>query len=101
MQALDKIEENWSNLIKKFPKILQNTFKTEPVHKVYHKIELTNDKPIKTKVRPLLATSEKSILGHKVWLEMEAMGIIERVDPSTLTDYSSALHLVRKPSGQG
>ena len=55
----------------------------------------------KTKVRPLLASSEKSEQGRKIWEEMEAMGVIERVDPSTLTDYSSALHLVRKPSGKG
>ena len=62
---------------------------------------MTSDKPVKTKVRPLLATSEKSLQGQKVWEEMEQMGIIERVNPSTLTDYSSALHLVKKPSGKG
>ena len=100
-EALKNIDEKWSNLIKKYPEILRNHFKSNPKHQVYHKIELIDDKPVKTKVRPLLADSDKSILGKKVWEEMEEMGIIERVDPSSLTDYSSALHLVKKPSGQG
>ena len=99
--ALEKLEETWSKLIRKYPSILKTSFKADPIHKVFHKIELEDDKPVKTKVRPLLASSEKSIQGKKVWIEMEKMGVIERVDTSTLTDYSSALHLVKKPSGKG
>ena len=95
LAALEKIEGRWAKIIKKFPQILKNSFKSEPIHKVYHKIEMVDDKPIKAKVRPLLASSEKSIQGRRTWEEMEKMGVIERVHPSTLTDYSSALHLVK------
>ena len=87
--------------LKKYPNILKNHFKSDPKHQVFHTIDTADAKPITTKVRPLLANSEKSLQGKKVWEEMEKMGIIERVDPSTLNEWSSALHLVRKPSGKG
>ena len=101
LAALTKLEEKYARIIRKFPNILKNTFKSEPKHKIYHHIDTGSEKPVKTKVRPLLATSEKSQQGRKIWEEMEALGVIERVHPSTLNEWSSALHLVRKPSGKG
>ena len=59
---------------------------------------MTTDDPCKSKVRPLLANSEKSEKGKEIWKEMETMGVIERVKPSTRITYSSPLRLVRKPN---
>ena len=66
LNALKSIEEKWAKIVKKYPQILKNTFKSNPIHQVYHKIEMTDDRPVKTKVRPLLASSEKSQQGQKV-----------------------------------
>ena len=82
LEALSKLKKPYADLIKKYPNILKNTFKSEPIHKVYHKIETLDEVPVTSKVRPLLADSDKSKLGEKVWNEMLQMGIIERVDPS-------------------
>ena len=76
-------------------------FKTNANHDVLHKIETGDERPTKCKVRPLLASSEKSKEGHKIWLQMQKMGVIERVDPSKLTEWASPLHLARKPQGRG
>ena len=56
-KALKQIEAPVSNLIKKFPKILKPNFRKEPTPDIYHRIETTGQ-PFKSKVRPLLATSE-------------------------------------------
>ena len=37
--ALKSIEEKWAKIIEKYPQILKNTFKSNPIHQVYHKIE--------------------------------------------------------------
>ena len=52
-------------------------------------------------MRPLLAGSEKSEMGKQIWKEMEQMGVVERVKPNTLLQYTSPLHLVKKPNGRG
>ena len=101
LNALKTLDKRYVDLILKYPGILKNTFKTEPKHKIFHKIDTMDDKPVTTKVRPLLASSEKSVQGKAQWEEMEKMGVIERVHPSALSEYSSALHLVKKPSGHG
>ena len=101
LEALKKLDKAYVDLIQKYPNILKNTFKKDPKHKIFHSIETTDDIPVTSKVRPLLATSEKSQQGKLVWEEMEKMGVIERVDPSQLHEYSSSLHLVKKPSGKG
>ena len=94
-RALAKLSGPFADLVKKYPKILQANFKTEPASDIYHRIETTGD-PFKSKMRPLLASSEKSEQGRKAWEEMEKLGVIERVKQNTVP-----LHLVRKPSGKG
>ena len=100
LKALARIQNEYSELIKKYPRILEANFKKTPTSDISHRIEITGD-PFKSKVRPLLATSEKSQMGKKVWEEMEKMGVIERVKPNTLLQYTSPVHLVKKPSGNG
>ena len=99
LQALDKLEEPYKSLIKKY-EILKADFKTEPATDIYHRIETTGE-PFKSKVRPLLASSDKSKMGQKVWEEMERLGVIERVQPNTTLQYTSPVHLVKKPIGKG
>ena len=40
-------------------------------------------------------------MGKKIRQEMEAMGVVDRVKPNTLLQYTSPLHLVKKPHGRG
>ena len=101
LEALKSVAEPYAQIIKKYPGILKTTFKNDPVHNIFHTIDTTGGKPVKSKVRPLLADSEKSIQGKQTWEEMERLGVIERVNPSELTEWSSSLHLVKKPSGKG
>ena len=100
IKALEKVKKPYVDLIKKFPKILAANFKKEPAKDIYHRIETTGA-PFKSKVRPLLASSEKSEKGRKIWEEMEKLGVIEKVDQSTVLQYTSPLHMVKKPSGDG
>ena len=99
LAALQKLPEPYKGLLQKFS-ILKADFKTEPAKDIYHRIE-TNGQPFKSKVRPLLASSEKSQLGKKIWAEMEKLGVIERVQQNTTLQYTSPVHLVKKPSGNG
>ena len=96
--ALKSLNSKYATIIEKFPKLLTTSFKKKPAENIYHRIEVTTDDPCTSKVRPLLANSEKSEKGEKIWKEMEAMGVIERVKPSTRITYSSPLHLVKKPN---
>ena len=100
LKALSKLQGPYKELIGKYPEILKITFKNKPAEGIYHRIE-TEGAPFKSKVRPLLADSEKSEMGKKIWQEMEDMGVIERVKPNTLLQYTSPLHLVKKPHGRG
>ena len=99
LQALEKLSEPYKSLIEKYS-ILKADFKKEPSKDIYHRIETTGE-PFKSKMRPLLAGSEKSKLGKKVWEEMEKLGVIERVNTNTTLQYTSPVHLVKKPTGKG
>ena len=99
LKALDKLEEPFKSLVEQY-KILRADFKKEPSTDIYHRIE-TSGEPFKSKVRPLLASSEKSKLGKEIWEEMEKLGVIERVKQNTTLQYTSPVHLVKKPNGNG
>ena len=99
LKALQDVDPKFKNLIQKYPEILKTKFKKEPAD-IYHRIE-TDGPAFKSKVRPLLANSEKFEEGRKIWKEMEKVGVIERVKQSSLLQYTSPLHLVQKPSGRG
>ena len=97
LEALDKLQEPYKSLVKKFD-ILKADFKKEPTTDIYHRIE-TSGESFKSKVRPLLASSEKFKLGKKIWEEMQKLGVIERVKQNTTLQYTSPIHMVKKPSG--
>ena len=97
LKALAKVKEPFASLIKEHSSILEANFKKEPTKDIYHRIETTGQ-PFKSKVRPLLASSEKSEKGKKIWQQMEKLGVIERVPQNTTLKYTSPLHLVRKPN---
>ena len=65
VKALDKLEEPFKSLVEKFS-ILKADFKKEPSTDIYHRIE-TSGEPFKSKMRPLLASSEKSKIGKEIW----------------------------------
>ena len=95
-EALKKLDKKWSDVVSQYD-ILKTTFHTKPKHNIKHVIDTGEAAPIKSKVRPLLATSEKSKKGKEIWEEMQKMGVIERVNPSKLTQWASPLHLAKKP----
>ena len=100
LKTLETIAPKYAEMIRQFPNILKTSFKKEPASNIYHRIELTSDEPCTSKVRPLLANSEKSEVGRQMWKEMETMGVIERVKQDTTIQYSSPLHLVKKPNSK-
>ena len=96
-EALEKLDKKYAEIVQAY-NILKTTFNQTPKHSIKHVIDTGDANPIKSKVRPLLANSDKSIKGKKIWEEMERMGVIERVHPSALTQWASPLHLVKKPN---
>ena len=52
--------------------------------------------PCRARVRRLLPGSPKEVKGKAKWLEMERLGIIERIQPHEATNWSSALHIAPK-----
>ena len=86
-------------MVNKYPNLLIPTFKTED-SKVTHFINTGDELPCQCKVRPLAKGSKKAILGKKAWKELLDLGIVEPVDVSQPTNWSSPLHLQLKPSGQ-
>ena len=96
-----ELPKQYSDLIQKFPDILKAKFKTETDSAIFHQIDTCDANPHKCKVRPILASSEKSQEGKKIWKEMEKVGVIERVKVSHLTQWTNPLHLVCKPNNRG
>ena len=97
IKALGGLSGPFADLIKEYPEILKANFKKEPTSDIYHRIETTGQ-PFKSKVRPLLVSSDKSEQGKKLWNEMIKLGVIERVQQNTVLQYTSPLHLARKPN---
>ena len=95
VEALKALKEPFKSLVEKYA-ILKANFKKEPTTDIFHRIETTGE-PFKSKVRPLLASSEKYIKGKKIWEEMERLGVVERVKQNTTLKYTSPLHMVKKP----
>ena len=101
LEALEQLSPTYQSLIKNFPGILEAKFKEKTDTELYHRIDTGEAEPHKCKVRPILASSEKSKEGKKIWSDMENLGIVERVSPKDITRWTNPLHLVRKPSGRG
>ena len=99
-QALSQHSPEYRKMIETYPELLEPTFKKgKPAHGVYHRIETGDQPPAKSKRRPIIADSEKAKKGKEIWDQMLKDGIIEKVEPGSNTDWSSALHLADKPGG--
>ena len=99
-KALKLHDPEYAGMVQAHPELLEPSFqKGEPAHKVWHKIETADHPPCKAKRRPILANAKKNEMGKEVWEKMEADEIIEKVQPGSNTDWSSALHLADKPGG--
>ena len=85
-------------ILDEYPNIDKPNFVDHPKHGVVHEI-ITSGKPVKAKCRPLLPGSDKAIKGERNWLQMEKVGIVERIKPHEQVTWSSALHLVPKANG--
>ena len=95
---VNQIKPKYQKLLDKYPSILIPSFKElSTKHNVTHRIPTGSASPFKAKVRPLLENSEKAIKGREAWLQMEKLGVIEKVDPKNYTAWAAALHLVPKP----
>ena len=98
--AETEIAPKYKKLIEKFPNLLKPNFNDLSTrHNVTHKIQTGDATPCKSKVRPLMPNSEKAIKGKEAWDQMERLGVVEKVQQSSNTDWSSALHLVPKSDG--
>ena len=93
------IPAEYMSIINNYPDILKVNFTTVPKHNVIHEIPTGNNKPCRAKVRPLMPNTPKYVQGKKAWQELEKLGIIEKVKPDELNEWSSALHLVTKSDG--
>ena len=95
-------EEKYVKLIKRFPQLLNPSFKKgEPAHGVWHKIETGTHQPCKSKRRPIISNSAKAAAGKAAWEQMAKDGIIERVPAGEPTDWTSSLHIADKAGGRG
>ena len=94
-----ELQGKYKKLLAKFPGITEPKFSDLSLkHGVVHKI-ITNGPPCTSKVRPLMANSEKARKGKEAWDQMLKLGVIERVAPDSIQEFSSPLHLVPKPDG--
>ena len=94
------IPRRYRDLLNKFPSIMKADFNlTEVKHGVVHTIETGSNKPVTTKVRPLMPGTEKTKQIEKNWRELEALGITKKVPPGEVNTWTSALHSAPKPDG--
>ena len=101
-ESLRLHDPKYVELLRKYPQLLNPNFvKGEPVHGVYHKIEVGSSSPCRSKRRPVIANAEKAEIGRKAWEQMAEDGIIERVQAGSNTDWTSSLHLVTKAPQEG
>ena len=82
-----------------FPDVLKVNFTNKPKHGVTHHIDTADHPPCKARLRPLMHGSPREVAGKKAWLELERLGIVERIKPGDPTTWSSALHLAPKCDG--
>ena len=90
---LKTVPEVYRKLIEKFD-ILTPNYKVKPKHGITHRIETGDNTPATSKVRPIPADLLPQVV--KMFKEMEAAGVISRVNANSNTKWSNALHVVRK-----
>ena len=93
-------EGDYKELVKKFPQLLELSFKTEePKNKIVHRIRTSDNEAIRAKVRKYHPGSSKSVQGKATLEELERLGIIEKVDPSKPNLFTSPVHFALKSDG--
>ena len=98
--TLEKIPQEYQDLIRQYPELLTATFKSvENKQGIKHYIETNDAKPCRAKLRKLMPGTPRAEGGKKAWEELVQLGIVEPVDTSKPCTWSSALHLQAKPSG--
>ena len=73
LEALKSLSSKYRDIIKQYPDILQSQVKDD-TGPIYHRINTGDSQPHKCKVRPILASSEKSKEGRKNWDDMVRLG---------------------------
>ena len=92
-ELLKAVPEKFRNLIKKYDILVPN-YKITPKHGISHSIETGQNSPATSKVRPIPADLLPQV--KKMFQEMEHAGVITKVNANSNTNWSSALHVVRK-----
>ena len=93
-------DSDYKELLRQFPDLLRQSFSEEfAKNKVTHRILTGDAKPCRAKVRRLLPGSPKHDQAKKDFLELERLGIIERVNPEDANTWSSPIHFVDKGDG--
>ena len=94
------VPPQYQALLDKYPQVTTVKFNKHPRHNVTHSIDTGDHPPCIAKPRPLMPGTRKYVQGKKTMLEMEDVGIVERVGPGEPMLWSNALHLVNKPNGK-
>ena len=95
-----EISPTYKSLLNKYPNVLKTEFQAKSKGQpVIHYIDTAQNKPCNAKLRPLMKGSPKEVKGKEAWMELVEFGIVELVDTSKPTLWTSALHLQPKPSG--
>lgn len=94
------LKPQYKQILDKYPDLLKTDFHvSEAKHGVVHHIDTGDSTPCQAKPRRLLPGSPKEVEGKKNWLELDKLGIIQRVNPQDCNEWPSPLHLVMKPDG--
>ena len=100
LEELQKIPQEYQDILNKFPELLEPNFKDQPNKQgISHFIDTSGHQPCKAKPRKLMPGSPREVEGKKAFMELVELGIVEPVDTSQPCNWSSALHLQPKPSG--
>ena len=95
-----EIPAEFKCLLNKYPSLLQTNFKAKSKGQpVIHYIDTKDSNPCTAKLRPLMKGSPKEVKGKEAWQELIDFGIVELVDTSKPTLWTSALHLQPKKCG--
>ena len=95
-----KIPPEYQTLIDRYPSLLKSEFIAKSNgQNVIHYIDTAQNKPCSARLRPLMKGSPKEIKGKEAWMELVEFGIVEPVDVSKPTLWTSALHLQPKKCG--
>ena len=89
-------DSEFKEILAKYPDILKQNFSEDFTKSgITHRINIKEDaKQCRAKLRRLLPGSPKAKKAKEAWDEYVRLGIVEKVDPSRATTWSSPLHFV-------